>query len=89
MEDVLMLLVQWVPWIVPTAGGFYFLSRYVRAAERTNGVRDELAALQTQVLQLEERLANVTEELDRVTEGQRFTTQLLGERAGGGAARTP
>lgn len=77
MNVALSILFQWIPWMVPTAGGLYFISRYVKAIETRNAVRDELDTLQEQVLQLEERLTVCTNGLQQIAETQDFAKQLL------------
>lgn len=79
MPWYVVLLAYW-PWLAGLGGAFYLGLRAVRALERRATSNRELEALQGRMLQLEEQLAAYGDRLDRVTEGQEFTTRLLAER---------
>jgi hypothetical protein len=59
--------------------------RFVRAAERRGVDRAELAALRGVVARLEGALERTDAEVERLAEGQQFTTRLLAERPGPGS----
>lgn len=67
-------------WLGLPGGAFYLLLRLVRAFERRSVARDEMATLEARILQLEEHVSALTEQLDQLAEGQRFTTRVLAER---------
>jgi len=75
-----MLLISWAPYIGLGAVALYVGGRYVRAIERRNTGRTELADVQDRLLRLEEAVADVSRDVDRVAEGQSFTTRILAER---------
>ncbi|MBW7932763.1 MAG: hypothetical protein H3C62_03955 [Gemmatimonadaceae bacterium] len=74
------LALAYVPWLLMLGGGLYLGLRLVRAFERRAGAQAEMAQLEARMLRLEENLANVGERLDRLADGQEFTTRLLAER---------
>ena len=59
--------------------------RFVRAAERRGVDRAELEALRGEVARLEGALERTDAEVERLAEGQQFTTRLLAERPGPGS----
>lgn len=65
----------------------YLALRFVRAAERRGVSQVELDELRNRMNRLEEDLAGATAEVERLTAGQLFTTQLLEGRSG--AANQP
>lgn len=75
-----VLAVAYAPWILMLVGGFYLGLRLVRAFERRAGARSEIAQLEERTLRLEENLSAMSERLDRVVDGQEFTSRLLAER---------
>lgn len=68
---------------------FYLGWRFVRANERRSANRDELEELRSRVGRLEEELATATTELDRLSAGHQFTTQLLAGRVSAAPASHP
>jgi len=62
------------------AGAFYLGVRLVRAFERRSAARHEIAALEERMLRLEESAAETNERLERLSEGQEFTSRLLSDR---------
>jgi hypothetical protein len=60
--------------------------RGVRAAQRDAALRDPQSA---QLAQLGQMVEAIAIEVERVSEGQRFTTKLLAERIVGGPAGEP
>ena len=74
------LALAYTPWLLMIVGGFYLGLRLVRAFERRAGARAEIAQLEERQLRLEESLAAVSERLERVADGQEFTTRLLADR---------
>lgn len=63
-------------------GVFYLALRFVRAAERRGGSRGDVDELRARVERLEQELAGATTELERLSAGHEFTTNLLAARAG-------
>ena len=61
---------------------FYLGWRFVRAMERRDGSRSELEELRARVERLEQELVSTTTELERLSAGHEFTTNLLAARAG-------
>ncbi|HEX6535118.1 MAG TPA: hypothetical protein VF041_10995 [Gemmatimonadaceae bacterium] len=65
----------------------------VKAIERRNVVQPkELALVASRLERIEQAIDAMAIEVERITEGQRFTTKLLAERGAGaaeGAAGTP
>ena len=76
-----MLLISWAPYLSLGAVALYLGGRYVRAVERRNTGRAKLADIQDRLLRLEEAVADVSADVDRVAEGQSFTTRILADRA--------
>jgi hypothetical protein len=76
-----MLLIGWAPYLGLGAVALHLGGRYVRALERRSTGRAELADIQDRLLRLEEAVADVSQDVDRVAEGQSFTTRILAERA--------
>jgi hypothetical protein len=74
------LALAYTPWLLMIVGGFYLGLRLVRAVERRAGARAAIAQLEERQLRLEESLAAVSERLERVADGQEFTTRLLADR---------
>lgn len=67
-------------WVALLGAGAYLGFRYVRAQERRGGAA-ELEDLRSQVRQLQQMVDGLRGDLDRVQEGQDFTTRLLAERS--------
>lgn len=64
-------------WATLVGGGFYFVRRYVRAVERRSGGDETSAQLQTRVAALEEFVGTIQRDVERIDQGQEFTTRLL------------
>lgn len=60
----------------------YLALRFVRAAERRGASSGELEELRSRVTQLEEDLIAAQTEMQRLAVAERFTAQLLANRAG-------
>jgi hypothetical protein len=73
--------VAYTPWLVALAGVLYLGLRAVRALERRGGAHDELEQLKERTLRLEEQLSLANEQLQRLHDGQEFTSKLLADRA--------
>jgi hypothetical protein len=75
-----MLLIAYAPWVLGTGGALYLGLRAVRAFERRAASRREMEELEERMLRLEESLGTMGERMDRLRDGQEFTTRLLAER---------
>lgn len=64
---------------------FYLALRWVRANERRLADQNEINALKERVALLEGDVTDLTTELERLAEGQQFTTRLLEKRHAPGA----
>jgi hypothetical protein len=64
---------------------FYLALRWIRANERRLADHNENTALKERVALLEDAVTDLTTQLERLTEGQQFTTRLLEERQPAGA----
>ena len=67
-------------WFAIPAAAFYLLLRAVRAFERRAPARNEIAAIDERIARLEDDLSAITDQLDVLAEGQRFTTRVLADR---------
>ncbi len=54
--------------------------RFIRAYERRSIAGSEIAQMQERLLRVEEALGSFQDQLDQISEGQRFTTQVLAGR---------
>jgi len=75
-----VVVIGWAPYVGLGAIALYLGGRYVRALEQRHTGRADLADIQEQLLRLEEAVSDVSRNVDRVAEGQSFTTRLLAER---------
>ena len=75
-----MLLVGWAPLLLTGCGAFYLGLRLVRALERRSAASADLAAQQEHLLRLEESVAVIAAQIERLSDGQEFATKLLGDR---------
>lgn len=66
---------------VPVVGTGYLVWRFIRAYERRGVARAELDVVKEQLARLEESVNAAGAHLESLSEGQRFTTQVLTERA--------
>jgi len=85
MLDMLPLyMVALMPVLIIGAvgGAGYLALRAVRAFERKAGASNELEMLRGRLELLEMQLEEQSNELRRVSDGQRFTERLLSDRAG-------
>jgi hypothetical protein len=78
-----MLLVSWAPWIVLGGAGAYFARRYVRAIEGRSVASAEIAELRERVSQLEESIAGVSKDVERIGAGHEFMSELLSDKQSG------
>jgi hypothetical protein len=86
-----MIVLMFLPLLLSIFGGaaaLYIAFRFVRAFERRGVDRAELEALRSQVAMLEDAVDRSTRTVERLEEGQLFTTRLLAERAGGAPGAT-
>ena len=82
MNTMEMLL----PAIVITVLGLPLVRVLARRLDRREGVAaPELARIDERLSRLEAGVDAIAVEIERISEGQRFTTKLLAERAGPGA----
>ena len=84
-----MLLLAWAPYLVGGGIALWLGARYVRAVERRNVGGAELAEIKERLLRLEESLGQVSDDVQRVAEGQQFTTRVLADRARPAEPREP
>ena len=81
-----MIVLMFLPLLLSIFGGaaaLYIAFRFVRAFERRGVDRAELEALRSQVAMLEDAVDRSTRTVERLEDGQQFTTRLLMERASG------
>jgi hypothetical protein len=84
-EDILVPIAFFV-MIAVTAIGVPLARAFARRMERqpiAPAITPELAA---QIGRMEQAIDSIAIEVERISEGQRFTTKLLAERNNGGAA---
>jgi hypothetical protein len=67
--------------LIGAGTALYLGFRFVRAFERRSSSRNELEQLRAHLARVEEELARTNAEVERLAEDQRFTVQLLAERA--------
>ncbi len=75
-----LLLLGWAPMLLVGGAAFYLGLRVVRAFERRSAATAELVALQERLSRLEETVGGVSNQVERLVDGQEFTTRLLNER---------
>ena len=75
-----IMVIGWAPYIGLGGVALYLGGRYARALERRNAGRGELVEIQDRLLRLEESVADVSRDIERVAEGQSFTTRVLADR---------
>jgi biopolymer transport protein ExbB/TolQ len=68
-------------WIGLPVAIFVFARRLLRAVERRSVGESQLAELTDRLHRLEERCGQIADDAERLREEQRFTQQLLTERA--------
>jgi hypothetical protein len=85
---VVALLVTALYLAVPL-GLLYLGLRFLRAYERRGAGAAASVELTARLAALEEQVARVASESERLAESQRFTTSLLAERASGAAQGPP
>ena len=68
-------------WGIVLGGGFYFIRRLVRAAERRVDNQSELTELRARVAALEDGHETTRSDVERLEEGHEFTSRLLAERS--------
>ena len=77
-----IMILSVLPWLAVIGGGGYLALRFIRAFERRGATQEELNALRSKVAELEGQLESMQEHVDRLSEGQDFTTRLLSNRSG-------
>ena len=78
---------EWIPImaisIVPlTAIGWPLARAYARRMERGSAVAQIPSEVTARLERMEQAIDSIAVEVERISEGQRFTTKLLSERAG-------
>jgi len=69
--------------IVPiTAIGWPLARAYARRVERGEATRSVPSEVSARLERMEQAIDSIAVEVERISEGQRFTTKLLSERAG-------
>jgi hypothetical protein len=67
-------------WVFALGGGGYLVIRFIRAYERRNsGVMEgkELVELRERLMRLEDSLESMSNQMQRLSDAQQFTTRLL------------
>ena len=67
-------------WGALVGGGLYFVRRYVRAIENRGRQDRTIAELEARVAGLEELCEGMEKDVERLENGQEFTTRLLAGR---------
>lgn len=80
LTGLVVLVLGKLVWLALLGTGAYLGFRYVRAQERRSKAI-EFDDLRGQVRQLQDTVEALRSDLDRVQEGQDFTTRLLAERS--------
>lgn len=79
-----------LPAIVITVLGLPLVRVIARRFERRDGVASPaLGKIEERLARLEAGVDSIAVEVERISEGQRFTTKLLAERSPSGAASLP
>jgi len=76
-----MIFMTWLPGLLFLGAFIYLGARFVQAMEKRAAAQEDVRALEKRVSQLEDALADASANLQRLSEGQEFTTRLLTERA--------
>lgn len=84
-----MLLIGYLPWFLGVGATMFVGVRIARALEVRGVRREEFAALERRLLELESATTTLGEAVERVEAGERFTRDLLQSRTGEGEARSP
>jgi hypothetical protein len=66
--------------VLPLTLGGVVVARVMRAVERRGAPRADLEQMRERLLRLEEAVSGFGDQLEQITEGQRFTTQVLAGR---------
>jgi hypothetical protein len=80
---LLLMLLSWLPWLLLGTAAFFLGWRAVRAVERRGIANAELVALRERVQLLEDTVAEQGQDVQRLTDDQRFTQRFLLERTQG------
>ncbi len=84
-EDILVPIAFFV-MIAVTAIGVPLARAFARRMERQPIAPAIAPELSAQIARMEQAIDSIAIEVERISEGQRFTTKLLAERNNGGAA---
>jgi len=82
MEFYALLLIGAAPWLLLIGGGLYLGARYLRILARRRGAGPSLAKAGDRITELEEAVGRMSQVVNRLSDGQRFTSGLLSSRAG-------
>ena len=90
-EFILRLMSMILPAVVITLLGFPFVRMIARRFDQRRDVSPPaLARIDERLGRLEAGVESIAVEVERISEGQRFTTRLLADRSGeAGASRPP
>jgi hypothetical protein len=80
MIDWSTSLVALIPILLFGGVAFYLGLRFVRAAEMRGHSRTELSELSDRIARLEDALAGLATEVQRISDAEQFTSRLLQER---------
>jgi hypothetical protein len=86
-EDILVPIAFFV-MVTVTAIGFPLARAFARRMERQPISPTNSPELAAQMARMEQAIDSIAIEVERISEGQRFTTKLLSERNNGGASET-
>jgi len=84
-----IVLLGWAPYLAFGGGVLYLGARYVRAVERRGVARAEISDIAERLSRLEEAVANVADDVERVEQGQSFATRVLTSRVAERPASQP
>jgi hypothetical protein len=82
-EDILVPIAFFV-MVTVTAIGFPLARAFARRMDRPSIAPANTAELAAQMARMEQAIDSIAIEVERISEGQRFTTKLLSERSGAG-----
>lgn len=81
MIDWASSLVALIPIVLFGGTAVYLGLRFTRAAERRGHSRTELTELGDRVARIEDALASLATEVQRISDAEQFTSRLLHERS--------
>lgn len=82
MIDWATSLIALIPILLFGGAAVYLGLRFTRASEKRGHSRIELADLGDRVARLEDALASLATEVQRISDAEQFTSRLLEERSG-------